>query len=800
MKTFKNFLAVFTTFLVLNTTFAATAVAFNFIPQPTPSSLEFENGDLRGIQRYELGEKIDFTLYGKLGDTENPYHLPDGSSWLIEYSTTGNPCEVFCQNLASTANGGIVKENEVGAYSVVVPENDLGSSKIFLYKSNRVVVDELSFKIDSDFGLALDSELYRNGDEILISTLDDKGERLVEIPAQVDIKIFNKGPVGEPENLNADGNNEFDFGEEIASLFDGSIQETALDNLYSYTLPADIVANGQTNEFFAVLTIRGGDVISAEQFEVEGDPIEEPPAQRLEPDRVVVFNPDNLLAGDTLEIGAQINGQSVGLPQGWDIKVYYNNLNGGGLHLAGTLLNGEVEETLALGNYEMRLNQDLEDALYSYSIRMHDENDVLIDKTSVFVQGFPEGDAGGGGIIEAGVDAPVKLVAVENGIDNGEAQTFRLYDQNDNLVDLPAGWNLIVWAAEGKLISFTEGQIEKVEEGTYKGTINYDIPDNALSAVALVALYDSEERVVASDEFKVDRNENLPEAPEVDGNVDVEAGVNAEANVEAGGGNGGGGGGPQGSSAPGSDNNNDDEENLGPQLGFVNFFLNRNDNRKCTDVASDYWAKDILEEMVGNEQFPVEIEDDEVFCRPKRKVTRKEFTAWLLSVYRPELVENIEDFDYDWEDSPLEDIIGVDPYDKYIIIAFNEGIINGYPDGYFRPNRVINRAEVLKILSLSSGIFNDTDEDIEKLRSNSVFTPRIVFADINSDHHYYYNFLHFASAMAYSQEFETFLIEGRKVTVNGRSETHAAMDQPILFSEAAKIVLLAQKVKGITDL
>jgi hypothetical protein len=189
-----------------------------------------------------------------------------------------------------------------------------------------------------------------------------------------------------------------------------------------------------------------------------------------------------------------------------------------------------------------------------------------------------------------------------------------------------------------------------------------------------------------------------------------------------------------------------------------------------------------------------------VFCRPKRKVTRKEFTAWLLSVYRPELVENIEDFDYDWEDSPLEDIIGVDPYDKYIIIAFNEGIINGYPDGYFRPNRVINRAEVLKILSLSSGIFNDTDEDIEKLRSNSVFTPRIVFADINSDHHYYYNFLHFASAMAYSQEFETFLIEGRKVTVNGRSETHAAMDQPILFSEAAKIVLLAQKVKGITDL
>jgi hypothetical protein len=295
---------------------------------------------------------------------------------------------------------------------------------------------------------------------------------------------------------------------------------------------------------------------------------------------------------------------------------------------------------------------------------------------------------------------------------------------------------------------------------------------------AIDADVDADEEV----EAEVDANVEV-DGPEVDGNV--------EANVDAGG--GGNGGGPNGSQAPGFGDEADNEEGVGPAEGFVNRFLEVTDRRNCSDIADGYWAEPILLEMVKDQIFPVEIDDeDEVLCRPTRKVTRKEFTAWLLAVYRPELLEDIEDFDFDFDDSPLKDINGEDPFDKYIIIAFQNDIINGYPDGYFRPNRLINRAEVLKILSLSSGIFTDSEE--ERAALDDEFAPIKLYTDITKTDQYFYYFLQFA-ASTYSSDLDTYLINGRQVEVDGRTSFRAAMEEPILFSEAAKIVFISKRMK-----
>lgn len=46
------------------------------------------------------------------------------------------------------------------------------------------------------------------------------------------------------------------------------------------------------------------------------------------------------------------------------------------------------------------------------------------------------------------------------------------------------------------------------------------------------------------------------------------------------------------------------------------------------------------------------------------------------------------------------DVFRYDPYCEWIIYVTNLGIFGGYPDGYFRPNQPINRAETTKVITL----------------------------------------------------------------------------------------------------
>lgn len=211
----------------------------------------------------------------------------------------------------------------------------------------------------------------------------------------------------------------------------------------------------------------------------------------------------------------------------------------------------------------------------------------------------------------------------------------------------------------------------------------------------------------------------------------------------------------------------------------------------CSDVASDFWGLDIVNSLIEDELFPVELSGNTVFCRVNREVTRKEFTAWLLHAYQPELVKDIADFEFDYSNSPLSDISGDDVYDPYVIMAYQNGIINGYPDGLFRPNQTINRAEVLKILLRSGELYMDSEEEKAALISkhrNDLPTSR--FTDVERDDQYFYGYLLYAMH-AYDDEMKTFLIEGR-TGLNGSK--YAAMGDPVLFGEAAKILLLSKQL------
>lgn len=53
------------------------------------------------------------------------------------------------------------------------------------------------------------------------------------------------------------------------------------------------------------------------------------------------------------------------------------------------------------------------------------------------------------------------------------------------------------------------------------------------------------------------------------------------------------------------------------------------------------------------------------------------------------------------EPSPFKDVPNTDSFYPYIKVLADKGIINGYPDGTFKPNNPITRTQMAKILSLS---------------------------------------------------------------------------------------------------
>lgn len=96
------------------------------------------------------------------------------------------------------------------------------------------------------------------------------------------------------------------------------------------------------------------------------------------------------------------------------------------------------------------------------------------------------------------------------------------------------------------------------------------------------------------------------------------------------------------------------------------------------------------------------------FFKPENYINRVESLKIILQALKIDISENFNNL-------PFSDIENNAWYAKYINTAVSKGIISGYPNGTFKPNNNINRAEICKIIFKSGNIE-------PPLPSNSPFT------------------------------------------------------------------------------
>lgn len=372
------------------------------------------------------------------------------------------------------------------------------------------------------------------------------------------------------------------------------------------------------------------------------------------------------------------------------------------------------------------------------------------------------------------VTQPVRMEVYPGAeVNSGDEMYVVVYDDNDNVTALPGHYYISLFnttdlSAVGTTV---DGSItESVLEGLYY----FDAPVKAasyrvnLGPLALVPRTDSFDfKVVASavspfdpEDFQaedfdfegVDMNDpTIPrDIAELFGDDDAEVTVIGEVDLD----------------------------------GFVFDPREEDQQLECGDMSQTYWAYEIINSLLAQDLYPVELVGAKVNCRGEEAVLRKEFTVWLLEAYYPEEVADVQEFheNYDYDDSPFVDVKGDDPYDPYIILASELKIVSGNPDGTFKPDRVINRAEVLKILLRSSELFEATAAELRDLDSD--YDPVGRFVDEDNDD-WYTPYLHYAV--------EAEIIEGRTEMRNGRMVRVAAMGEGVLFGEAAKILYLARQ-------
>jgi hypothetical protein len=130
-----------------------------------------------------------------------------------------------------------------------------------------------------------------------------------------------------------------------------------------------------------------------------------------------------------------------------------------------------------------------------------------------------------------------------------------------------------------------------------------------------------------------------------------------------------------------------------------------------TDI-SNHWAQDYILNLVNNEVM--ELYSDGTF-KPDKPITRGEF-AVALAKQMNLLPDN---------NTHLSDLNGYPDY-NLINALVKEEIITGYPDGTFKPNKPITRAEMVAIIIKSLGI-NDNKVMID-------LANHYTFKDVPANH------------------------------------------------------------------
>ena len=146
------------------------------------------------------------------------------------------------------------------------------------------------------------------------------------------------------------------------------------------------------------------------------------------------------------------------------------------------------------------------------------------------------------------------------------------------------------------------------------------------------------------------------------------------------GGGGGGGGGSISSDEEkpyDKEDKNDKEENTTPPQ----------DEKKFTDVKDSHWAYEAVKYLANN--FVISGYLDGTF-KPENNITRAEFAKIIISATNK--------FDSE-ATSSFKDVDSENWHYAYVSTAYSLGYITGYPDGSFRPDANITRADICTIVN-----------------------------------------------------------------------------------------------------
>lgn len=569
-------------------------------------------------------------------------------------------------------------------------------------------------------------------------TLASNGEKLDYLPlgyAHQDIDLVGRDYLAEGAEIGI-------YDEEINLLasYSGGDIKWNYDGTYSY------VVDGPGQYLMSVTNTFGDSITAA--FQVEPKMIMD-----------VLGQPNPVMAGEVINFNVSFMD---------DLPIRLPIVNGLPLDLEGNIVwdNFELPELYKFNVYEKAEELILRDTNYLYANNA-DAGDVIFDSIDVEVNtGELELKSTNDYVAQVILQYPDKSFVLGQGefsvkalvpgvvqignniVAPGIPVSVAVYDLNDKLVDLIEGYRLVVYQGDyngqNHLLSSDDGDFNDAA-----GTGNYTfVSPNAPGKYSLALYHKESGDVLSGVFFKVEVPAFVEEAFVFPGDDHI-AGL-ADEDVE-------------------------------PDLPVEGDNLVEEILVRCVDVEEDYWAFGLTNALLDAGMYPVVVEEGGYNCRPLTKITRKEFTTWLLKAYRPEDYALVADMDLSEVEIPFPDLDLDDPFTPYVVKAAELDIIHGHPDGTFRPDLQINRAEVLKILLRSSELFFGTPGELLDLQLNHpADMPTGLFSDVDAGE-WYYPYLYFA------------VVDG---IIEGYGDGTARMGQGIIFSEAAKILYLAKQLEG----
>jgi mono/diheme cytochrome c family protein len=117
-----------------------------------------------------------------------------------------------------------------------------------------------------------------------------------------------------------------------------------------------------------------------------------------------------------------------------------------------------------------------------------------------------------------------------------------------------------------------------------------------------------------------------------------------------------------------------------------------------SDIA-DYWAYNEIVSLFDKKYIDGYTMNGQLLFKPNQPITRAEFVRYLVKAKEMFLSNS--------DSSELTDIEQLKNNKVYIITAVENGLVQGYPDGTFKPGSPITRAEIAAVLARSEMLETD---------------------------------------------------------------------------------------------